>query len=79
MSTRVFLACLAVLAGCGTTAKEAYLPDGTRGYHVSCDGVWGASGDCYAKAGDICGAKGYSLVSSGGMSSTRDFFIKCRD
>jgi hypothetical protein len=46
---------------------------------VSCDGLWGASGDCYAKAGDVCGAKGYVLVNSGGMASTRDFFFKCKD
>lgn len=79
MSMRYLAACLVILAGCGTTANQAYLPDGTRGYHVSCDGVWGASGDCYAKAGDVCGAKGYVLVNAGGMAGTRDFFFKCRD
>jgi len=79
MPMRYVAACLVVLAGCGTTARESYLPDGTRGFHVSCDGLWGASGDCYAKAGDVCGAKGYVLMNSGGMASTRDFFFKCKD
>jgi len=80
MSMRyVVAACLVVLAGCGTTAKQAYLPDGTRGYHVSCDGMGNDTGDCYAKAGEICGAKGYSVVNAGGMASARDFFIKCRE
>ena len=79
MSRRYVVACLVFLAGCGTTARQAYLPDGTRGYHLSCDGFWASSSDCYAKAGDICGTKGYSVVNAGGMSGTRDFFVKCRE
>jgi hypothetical protein len=76
----VVVAGLAVLAGCSTSAKDAYLPDGTLGYHVSCRSAAFAadSADCYQKAGDICGAKGYTVVDipAGGWG---DLFIKCKD
>jgi hypothetical protein len=80
MSMRyVVVACLAMLAGC-TTAKDVYLPDGTPGYHVSCNAFGGSSADCYQKAGEICGARGYTIVNvPGGMFSTWDLFIKCKD
>ncbi len=77
----VVIVCLAMLAGC-TTAKDVYLPDGTLGYHVRCSGAVFAtnSADCYQKAGEICGAKGYTTVDPGGMSSGwGDLFIKCND
>ena len=78
----VVVACLAMLAGCSTTAKEVYLPDGTLGYHVKCNGTVFAtnSANCYQKSGEICGAKGYTVVDPGGMGSGwGDLFIKCKD
>lgn len=77
----VVAACLAVLAGC-TTAKDVYLPDGTQGHHISCDTFASSSADCYQKAGEICGAKGYTIVNeTGGMISPwgGHLFIKCKD
>jgi hypothetical protein len=55
------------------------LPDGSRGYNISCDGVTSSSGDCYQSAGETCGAKGYTIVNPPGMTSTRDMFIKCKE
>ena len=86
MSMRyVVVACLAVLAGC-TTAQDIYFPDGTRGHRISCDTCSTGSADCYQKAGEVCGANGYTVVNvpggtmSGYMtSSSRDLFIKCKD
>ena len=82
MSMRyVVVACLAMLAGC-TTAKDMYLPDGTRGHHVNCDTPFATgSADCYQKAGEICGAKGYTIVNVPGelSSSWGTLFIKCKD
>ena len=75
----VVVVCLAMLAGC-TTAKDVYLPDGTRGHRVSCDTFAISSAACFEKAGEICGAKGYTIVNvPGGMISTGDLFIKCKD
>ena len=86
MPTRyVVVGCLAMLAGC-TTAQQIYFPDGTRGHRVSCDSCVSDPADCYQKAGEICGANGYTIVNIPGtnssytsMSSTRDLFIKCKD
>lgn len=70
---------LATLMAC-TTVKDVYLPDGSRGYYVGCDGLTTGSADCYKKAGDICGAKGYNLASvPGAGTSSRDLFLKCKD
>src|ERR1700690_2034174 len=71
MSMRyVVVACLAMLAGC-TTAKDVYLPDGTLGHHVSCDTFATGLAGCYQKAGEICEAKGYTIVDmAGGRSSS---------
>ncbi|HXJ34181.1 MAG TPA: hypothetical protein VMS22_09085 [Candidatus Eisenbacteria bacterium] len=86
MSMRyIVVACLAMLAAC-TTAHDIYFPDGTRGHRVSCDTCVTVPADCYQKAGEICGANGYTIVNmpggttssySYGYSSTRDLFIKC--
>jgi hypothetical protein len=88
MSMRyVVVACLAMLAGC-TTAQEIYFPDGTRGHRVSCDTCATGPADCYQKAGEICGANGYTIVNmpdgtissySRSYSSPGDLFIKCKD
>jgi len=71
----------AMLAGCGgASSREVYLPDGTKGYNIACDSTMGSLSDCFQKAGEICGAKGYTLVASqAGLAVTRALFIKCRD
>ena len=74
----VVVTSLAMLSGCAT-AKDMYLPDGTRGYHVSCGSVSTSSADCYQKAGEICAAQGYTIVNVPGMTSPWDLFIKCKD
>jgi hypothetical protein len=86
MSTRyVVVTCLAMLVGC-TTAQNIYFPDGTRGHRISCDTCVTGPADCYQKAGEICGANGYTIVnmpggtiSSYSSSYSRDVFIKCKD
>jgi len=80
MSMRyVVVACLAMLAGC-TSAKDMYLPDGTRGHHISCNTFATDSADCYQKAGEVCGANGYTIVNvPGGWTTPWDLFIKCKD
>ncbi len=88
MSMRyVVVACLAMLAGC-TTAQDIYFPDGTRGHRISCNTCATGPADCYQKAGEVCGASGYTIVNipggtissySSSYSSSRDLFIKCKD
>jgi hypothetical protein len=53
------------LASC-TVAQDAYLPDGSTGYHIACGGAWLSMADCTQKAGDICGPAGYKIYSQSG-------------
>lgn len=54
-----------VLCGCATSS-QTYAPDGSVGYSLNCSGLaltWGA---CLEKAGNICGTKGYNIISASG-------------
>ena len=60
--------CAFLVIGC-TTAKPVTLPDGTQGHAISCGGTAQAMGDCLAKAGEICGTAGYTVMAQNGSSS----------
>ena len=82
-----------LLAGCATSTKS-YLPDGSMGYSIQCSGSAQSWGNCYEKAGELCGAKGYEIVAGGtdhtsaviagpngmvgGSGSTRNLLVKCK-
>ncbi len=47
------------------------MPDGRRGYNVDCSGQGISWGDCYQKAGEVCGNRGYDiLLQTGDQGST---------
>lgn len=71
MKKNITLVCISLLiAGCATASKT-YTPDGKTGFNITCSGSVLSWGDCYQKAGDICGSKGYNLISqSGDQGST---------
>ena len=48
-------------------ANKTYLPDGTLGHSISCDGSAVGMNVCFEKAGEICGAKGYKLLNREGQ------------
>ncbi|MNT24465.1 hypothetical protein D3C72_1599390 [compost metagenome] len=53
------------LSACATSSKT-FGPDGQEAYSIGCSGgalSWGA---CYEKAGELCGAKGYNILSRNG-------------
>jgi hypothetical protein len=54
------------LSGCATVT-QAYLPDGSQGYSISCDGSAVGINVCFEKAGQLCGASGYDLISREGQ------------
>jgi hypothetical protein len=54
------------LTGCAFS-KEVYLPDGAKGYSISCDGAAVGIATCFEKAGDLCGSKGYDQLSREGQ------------
>ena len=56
---------LLLLAGC-TSAKQVYTPDGRQGYTIDCSAyrlTWSA---CFERASDLCGARGYDILTSVG-------------
>lgn len=53
------------LGGCAIS-KDMYLPDGSKGYNISCDGSANSISNCFQKAGDLCGEKGYVLLNREG-------------
>jgi hypothetical protein len=46
-----------ILQGCAMSGKT-YLPDGRQGYTINCSGIQ----TCESKAGDLCGARGYTVI-----------------
>lgn len=64
----VFLVFLltSVLTSCATS-KATYLPDGSSGHSISCDGSAVGISVCFEKAGQICGSQGYDLISREGQ------------
>lgn len=59
---------LCFLAGCASI-KTIYLPDGRQGHSISCDGSAMSWEGCYTKAGQICQARGYDIISKDGESN----------
>ena len=53
------------LVGCATS-REIYLPDGSIGYNIQCDGAANSISNCFQKAGELCGSKGYLLLNREG-------------
>lgn len=53
------------LTGCAF-AQPMYLPDGSQGYNISCDGSANSIGKCFQKAGELCGQRGYDIVTREG-------------
>ena len=47
-----------LLSACMTTS-DVYLPDGTQGKQVTCNGMGRNMGDCYKAAGEDCKGRGY--------------------
>jgi len=79
MTRGVVIALLAVLGGC-TTAKEIYLPNGAKGHDIRCGGVGNKMENCFQKAGEICGSKGYDLAApQGSYVGLNSLFIKCKE
>ena len=73
------MAFLATLGAC-TTAKDIYLPSGAKGSDIRCDGIGNRMENCFQKASDICGAKGYDVVNPpGGYAGMNSLLIKCRE
>ena len=98
-------AALISLAGC-SSSKQIYTADGQQGHVVTCTPAWTGGligqlasastswGQCYEKAGELCGSAGYDIIQQvgeggaygqggqgGGFVSTtnnRTMIVKCK-
>jgi len=75
-----FALCVVLLGGC-TNYKQTHLESGEIGYSIRCSSLesrsWNAG---YVMAGDICGNRGYEVVSKVSGDSERyakHLWIKC--
>ena len=64
-ATAAVMAVALTLAGCADSAKMTYLPSGDTGFAINCSGGDASTswGECYKKAGEMCGSYGYDVVS----------------
>jgi hypothetical protein len=53
------------LGGC-VTASEVRLADGSMGHNIQCGGTARNFSHCLERAGEICGARGYQVVTREG-------------
>lgn len=54
-----------IVSGCTTSAKT-YGPDGKEAYQLTCSGIAQDWGDCQIKSGELCGTRGYNILSVNG-------------
>jgi hypothetical protein len=78
-----------LFAGC-TTNRAIYTPDGRQGQAIQCPGTANSWNGCYARAGEICGPRGYEILSRTGeegavvtqsfasTTNNRSMIIKCK-
>ncbi len=66
VSLTLILITSTALASCAIS-KKTYLPDGSEGYSISCDGSAVGINVCFEKAGQLCGARGYDLLNREGQ------------
>lgn len=59
------LGIVTLLLGCASASKT-YGPDGREVHSINCSGLARTWGMCLEKAGEICGAKGYDVMTSTG-------------
>jgi hypothetical protein len=62
----IFFGLFVLITGCAAS-KQTYMPDGSLGYSISCNGSAVGMNVCFEKAGEVCGSKGYSLINREGQ------------
>lgn len=65
MKIAIIAASVLALSACASSS-QLYTQDGRVGYSINCNGSANTWGSCATKAGEICGARGYDILSSNG-------------
>ncbi len=64
-----------ILSGC-SSQHATYVPDGRRGFVVTCSGLLSSWSSCLVKAGRACGNNGYETIN--GNEEDRTILIACQ-
>lgn len=74
----LILSVMLALAGCLPSAP-LHTPDGRYGYSIDCSTEIFSWAGCFDKAGQLCGAAGFTIVNQPGCaSSKRTLVIACK-
>lgn len=77
LSTAKYWVMLIALACSACRSEHAtYVPDGRRGFVITCGGFLNSYGDCLVKAGRACGSHGYETLKGG--EDEREMLIACK-
>jgi len=75
-----FALCLVLLGGC-TNYKQTHLDTGEVAYSIQCNSLGSSSWNaCYIMAGNICGNRGYDVISKdsdGSEPYAKHLWIRC--
>ncbi len=63
------------VAAC-STQRQTYVPDGRRGYVITCGGLLAKESSCLVKAGRACGNRGYDVIK--GNEEDGSLLIACK-
>ena len=79
-----------LISGCAS-AKKVYTSEGKEAYSLNCSGSARSWSNCYERAGDLCGTKGYIVLDKNEEAKSmqidskssnwreRTMFIQCND
>jgi hypothetical protein len=75
-SAKLLVVVAALTIGACSSVHQTYVPDGRRGYVISCGGLLNSYANCLVKAGRACGSNGYETLKGG--EDDRDLLIACK-
>jgi hypothetical protein len=61
-----------MLAACSAPSENVKLNDNSNGYRITCGGAFSTVGECYERAGYLCGSKGYAVISESDIKPPGD-------
>ncbi|MDP8986468.1 MAG: hypothetical protein M3N97_15795 [Pseudomonadota bacterium] len=75
-NSRLLIASAAILTTVAcSSVNRTYVPDGRRGFAITCEGLLNGWSSCLIKAGRACGNSGYETIK--GSEEDRSMLIAC--
>jgi hypothetical protein len=73
---RVFVTAVVLMAASCSSQRATYVPDGRRGFEITCSGFLNSWSSCLVEAGRACGSRGYERITGG--EDDRSMLIACK-